>query len=332
MIWLHSFFRAGFASATLSLATALMAVPALAQTAPPQASTQVPGYYHLPLGEFQITALFDGIFEIDSALLKNIPSAELKTALTRAFVGQPKMPTAVNAFLINTGRNLILVDTGAGQLFGPGLGEVLKNLTAAGYKPEQVDTVLLTHLHGDHIGGLNDANGQPVFAQAKIWVPQVDNDFWLSQAKADAAPAEAQAYFKMARDAAAAYVAKGQWATFADGSSPVPGVKALKAYGHTPGHTMFEVQSQGEKLLIWGDIVHSAALQFATPGISVEFDADQKQAIATRRTVLQNAAASKTWVAGAHLPFPGIGHVRAQGKTSYSWIGVQFAPLPVPKP
>ena len=324
-----SIFRAGITAIVVSLAAAFVpTTSAWAQQPAEQATTQAPGYYHMPLGEFQVTALFDGIFETDQALLKNIKPTELKTALSRAFVSTSKIPTAVNAYLINTGRHLILVDTGSGLLFGPTLGSVLTNLKAAGYKPEQIDTILLTHLHGDHIGGLNDAKGQAIFPNAKIWVSQVDHDYWLSPSIAAAAPAAAQPFFKMAREAAAAYVAKGQWASFADGDTLVPGVRALKAYGHTPGHSMFEVKSKGEKMLIWGDIVHSAATQFAKPSIAIEFDSDQKQAAVTRRAVLQKTAASATWVAGAHLPFPGIGHVSADGKAGYRWVPVEFSPLP----
>ncbi|MGE5385081.1 MAG: MBL fold metallo-hydrolase, partial [Betaproteobacteria bacterium] len=235
---------------------------------------------------------------------------------------------AVNAYLINTGSNLVLVDAGAAQLFGPGLGYVLQNLKAAGYDPAQVDTVVVTHLHGDHIGGLNGADGKPVFPKANVFAAQADNDFWLSQQTADTAPKEAQPFFKMARDAAAPYQAAGRWKTFKAGETLVPGVQAVQANGHTPGHTAFAVESEGQKLLIWGDVVHAHAVQFARPGVSIEFDVDQKQAIATRRNLMKAMAESKSLVAGMHLPFPGIGHVRAEGKGSYTWVPVEFSPLP----
>jgi glyoxylase-like metal-dependent hydrolase (beta-lactamase superfamily II) len=305
-----------------------MGLASLAQAEAPMVGTQVPGYYRIQLGQFEITALYDGAIELDTKLLKNASAADLKHLLSRMFVGNPKMQTAVNAYLINTGSHLVLVDTGAAKLFGPSLGYVLQNMKTAGYEPAHVDTVIITHLHGDHMGGLNDTNGQPIFPKAKILVSQADNDFWLSQKVADGAPAEVQPYFKMARDTAAPYLASGQWQTFTEGSLLVPGVQAVKANGHTPGHTAYAVESEGQKLLIWGDVVHAHAVQFARPGVSIEFDIDQKQAIATRRSLMKAMAASKSLVAGMHLPFPGIGHVRADGKGSYSWVPIEFGPLP----
>ena len=308
-------------------AAALMGLASLSQAEAPKLQTQVPGYYRIQLGQFEITALYDGAIELDTKLLKNTSAAELQRLLSRMFVGNPKMQTAVNAYLINTGSHLVLVDTGAAKLFGPSLGYVLQNMKAAGYEPAQVDTVIITHLHGDHMGGLNDASGQPLFSKAEIWVAQADSDFWLSQKVADGAPTEVQPFFKMVRDSAAPYLASGQWKTFVEGSILVPGIQAVKANGHTPGHTAYAVESEGQKLLIWGDLVHAHAVQFARPGVSIEYDIDPKQAIATRRSILKAMAASKSLVAGMHLPFPGIGHVRADGKGRYSWVPIEFAPL-----
>jgi len=312
----------------LAAFASLTVMPPLAQAEAPQVQTQVPGYYRTQLGDFEVTALYDGAIELETKLLKNARPQDLNALLARMFVGNPKMQTAVNAYLINTGKNLVLVDTGAAKLFGPSLGNIAANLKAAGYSLEQVDTVVLTHLHADHMGGLNDAGGQPIFPKARILAAQEDNDFWLSEKVAAAAPEGMQPFFKLSRDSAAPYLAKGQWATFAAGSELVPGIRAIKANGHTPGHTAFAVESKGQKLLIWGDLVHAHAVQFAKPGVSIEFDVDQKQAIATRKAIMKEAAASKVLVGGMHLPFPGLGHVRAEGKGSYAWVPVEFAPLP----
>lgn len=291
-------------------------------------TTQVPGYYRLQLGQFEITALYDGAIELDTTLLHNAKPADLNRLLARMFVGNPKMQTAVNAYLINTGNHLVLVDTGASTLFGPTLGFALANMRASGYEPAQVDTVIITHLHGDHMGGLNDGEGKPLFPKATVWVARADNDFWLTEATAKAAPEAMQPFFKMARDTAAPYLASKQWQTFGEGTEIVPGIKAVQASGHTPGHTAYKVASAGQELLIWGDVVHAHAIQFAKPGVSIEFDVDQKQAIATRRALMKAMAKSKTLVAGMHLPFPGIGHVRAEGKGSYAWVPIEFAPMP----
>jgi len=308
---------------------AFMGHTPLAQAKAPKVQTQVPGYYRLQLGQFEITALYDGAIELDTKLLRNTTSADLNRLLSRMFVGNPKMQTAVNSYLINTGDHLVLVDTGAGKLFGPSLGYLRQNMKAAGYEPNQVDMVIITHLHPDHMGGLNGTGGQPLFPKAKVFVSQAESDFWLSQKIAAGAPTKNQQYFKIARDIAAPYLASGQWKTFSEGSVLVPGIQAVKANGHTPGHTAYAVESEGKKLLIWGDLVHAHAVQFARPGVSIEFDTDQKQAIATRRSIMKAMAASKSLVAGMHLPFPGIGHVRADGKGRYSWVPIEFGNNPV---
>jgi len=302
----------------------LFSLAALVHAQAPKMQTQVPGYYRIQLGQFEVTALYDGAIELDTKLLHNTKATDLDRLLARMFVGNPKMQTAVNAYLINTGTHLVLVDTGAAKLFGPTLGYVVQNMRAAGYEPGQVDTVVITHLHGDHMGGLNDGDGNLLFPKATIWVSQADNDYWLSEKTAASAPEKAQPFFKMARDTAAPYLATGQWKTFSEGTVLVPGVKAVKANGHTPGHTAYGVESEGQHLLIWGDLVHAHAVQFARPGVSFEFDVDQKQAIATRKAIMKEMAASQSLVAGMHLPFPGIGHVRAEGKGSYAWVPVEF--------
>lgn len=325
---MSKFFRLILAHAAITL----FGLASIAQAEAPKVMTQVPGYYRYQLGQFEITALYDGALELDTKLLHNTTPTELNRLLSRMFVGNPKMQTAVNAYLINTGKNLVLVDTGAAKLFGPTLGFVLQNMKAAGYEPSQVDTVVLTHLHPDHMGGLDDAAGQPLFPKARILAAQADSDFWLSQKVADGSPEKIQPFFKMARDSAAPYLASGQWKTFTEGSVLVPGITAVKANGHTPGHTAFAVESEGQKLLIWGDLVHAHAVQFANPGVSIEFDTDQKQAIATRRRIMKTMADSKSLVAGMHLPFPGIGHVREDGKGRYSWVPIEFGPLPTPQP
>lgn len=301
-------------------------IPA-AQAAPPMVKTQVPGWYRLMVGDFEVTVLYDGTIGLDPTLLKNAPPQDIRRLLRRAFADGPKMQTAVNAFLINTGDHLVLVDAGAAKLFGPTLGAVAYNLKAAGYDPAQVDTVLVTHLHGDHIGGLLGADGKPVFPNADVRVSRADADFWLSPAVAEKAAPDAQAFFKIARDVAAPFQASGRWKTFAPGEELVPGIKAADARGHTPGHIAYSVQSKGSSLLILGDAVHSAAVQFPRPTVAIEFDVDKKQAVATRLRLFKEAAAGRLLVAGMHLPFPGIGHVRAEGKNRYAWVPAEFSPL-----
>lgn len=314
----------------LFVAGAFLLASGLAAAEAPQQNTQVPGYYRLNLGKFEVTALYDGAIDLDEKLLKNVQKRDVQRLLARQFLQGPKVQTAVNAYLVNTGSKLILVDAGAAKLFGPGLGNIVDNLKAAGYKPEQIDTVLVTHLHGDHVNGLVGPDGQRVFANAEIWSAKADNDFWLNADTAAKAPQDAQPFFKMARDAAAPYLAAGKWKTFDADGELLPGVSSLATHGHTPGHASYLFENGGQKLLVLGDLVHNHAVQFARPDVAIEFDSDAKQAVDTRKRIFYRAAREKLLVAGMHLPFPGIGHVRKEAAGGYAWVPAEFAPLAAP--
>lgn len=311
----------------LALAS-LLALPFAVRAEAPLQNQQVPGYYRLALGQFEVTALYDGSIALDEKLLKGVAKRDLQRLLAREFLQGPAVQTAVNAYLVNTGQRLILVDAGAAKLFGPTLGNIVDNLKAAGYRPEQVDTVLLTHLHGDHVNGLVTADGQRVFVNAEVWSAKADNDFWLSETIAAQAPQEAQGFFKMSRDAAAPYLAAGRWKTFDGERELAPGVSSVDTHGHTPGHASYLFNSGEQRLLVLGDIVHNHAVQFARPEVSLEFDVDQKQAIATRKRIFAQVARERLMVAGMHLPFPGIGHVRKEAKGGYAWVPAEFTLLP----
>lgn len=310
----------------LLLAT-LLAGTGLAQAEAPLQHTQVPGYYRLMLGSLEVTALYDGAIDLDQKLLKDIAARDVQRLLARQFLKGPKVQTAVNAYLVNTGNQLVLVDAGAAKLFGPGLGNIVSNLKAAGYTPEQVDVVLITHLHGDHVNGLVTPDGQRVFPNAQIWSAQADNAFWLSEDIAAKAPKDFQPFFKMSRDAAAPYRATGQWHTFDSDRELLPGIRSVDTHGHTPGHASYLFASGEQKLLVLGDLVHNHAVQFARPEVAFEYDNDPKQAVVTRKRIFAMAAREKLLIAGMHLPFPGVGHVRKEPK-GYAWVPAEFTPLP----
>ncbi|MEC3763981.1 MBL fold metallo-hydrolase [Cupriavidus sp. SS-3] len=307
---------------------------ASAQTATPpaQQKTQVPGYYRMMVGQLEVTALYDGYIDLDPKLFKYTSAREVQSLLARMFLtSTPGMQTAVNAYLIHTGSRLVLVDTGAAGCFGPTLGRIGENLRAAGYAPEQVDTVLLTHLHGDHACGLA-TDGKAAFPNATVYVDKADLDYWLSEANAAAAPKEAQGLFAMARAAAAPYQAAQRLRTF-NGSARsesiaelVPGVRVVPANGHTPGHSGYLFTSGNDSLLLWGDIVHNHALQLRRPQVAIEFDVDSNQAVITRKRILEQAARGRLWVGGAHMPFPGLGHVR-RDTAGYTWVPAEYGPI-----
>ena len=317
-----------FKTVSRSLLAAGLAFCALSlQAAPPAQTTQVPGYYRHATGDFEVTALYDGYVDLGTPLLKGLRAEQIQSLLARMFLENSKgVQTAVNAYLIHTGSNLVLVDAGSASCFGPTLGQVQANIRAAGYKPEDVDTVLLTHLHPDHLCGVLDQAGQPAFPNATLWAAQEDTDFWLSEKVAAAAPEANKPFFQMAMNAARPYQAAGKFRSFKAGDALLPGVSVVSTHGHTPGHSSYLFTSGKQNLLVWGDIVHSHAVQFRHPEVSLEFDVDQKQAIATRKALFERATKAGWAIAGAHLPFPGLGYIRKE-RNGYAWVPVEFGPI-----
>src|SRR3546814_99401 len=164
------------------------------------------------------------------------------------------------------------------------------------------------------------------FPNATVYVAKHEAGYWLNKETAAKAPKEAQPFFQFAQDAVAPYETAGKLKQFAAGDTLAEGVASLALPGHTPGHEGYMFSSKGQQLLVWGDVIHSHAVQFPNPQVSIDFDSDQKQAIATREKILERAAQEKFWIAGAHLPFPGIGHASKQ-KTGYRWIAAEYSPL-----
>lgn len=305
-----------------ALAGSMLMLSFAAQAGAPQVKTQAPGFYRMMLGDFEVTALFDGTIDLEpKKLLTNTTQAQVGKLLDRSF-DKDLVPTSVNAYLVNTGSKLVLIDTGAGSLFGPTLGNLRNNLLAAGYKPEQVDDVLITHMHGDHVGGLI-VDGKLAFPNATVHAGQEDADFWLSKANLEKASAEMKGYFQGAMASMNPYVDAGKFKPLKGGTELVPGVKAVPAHGHTPGHNVYVLESKGQKLMLWGDLMHVAAVQFAQPQVTISFDVDSKPAAVERKKAYADAAQGRYLVGSAHLPFPGLGHIRAEGK-SYVWVPVDY--------
>lgn len=288
-------------------------VAASAATAPasakmPFAKAQAPGFFRRKLGEFEVTALLDGDIELELKLFSG-NATEMEKLSAESFQSSPPR-SHVNAFAVNTGDKLYLVDTGTGALMGSSLGRVTENLVLAGINPDQVDAILLTHLHPDHFGGMT-VEGRPAYKNADVYVSEADAKFWLGTEMAEKAPADFKPFFQMAAATMKPYAHR---------LKPLPangeiaaGVTALSLAGHTVGHTGFVFASGKEQLLIWGDIVHNAAIQFPKPEITLAFDTDQGQAAAARKKAFDMTASDRLLVAGAHLPYPGLGFVERTG-------------------
>lgn len=316
--------------ASLMLAGAALA-PLAGHAAAPLVGTQAPGYYRTMLGDFEITALSDGThpFPIDT-VMTGITPAQIKKDLDHADLAAP-VQGSINAFLINTGAKLILVDAGAGALYGDCCGKLLANLRAAGYRPEQVDELLLTHLHKDHAGGIM-AQGAAAFPNALLRLSQAEADYWLTPANKAKAPDFLSTFFDAARAAVAPYQAAGRYRPYAGFGQIDAGIEALPAPGHTPGHAMYLVRSKHQQLLIWGDIVHVSAIQLPDPQATVKYDSSEDDARTTRARLLQMAAGEHLLVGAAHIAFPGLGHIRRSANGAYDWLPMNYDGAPASNP
>ena len=191
--------------------------------------------------------------------------------------------------MINTGSKLVLVDSGAGDFFGPKSGgRLVANLKASGYRPDQIDAVLLTHIHGDHSGGLT-VGGKVIFPNATVYVNEREKDYWLSSVEEAKAPPEKKSTFSHAHAVIDPYIEKGRLKTFAGETELFPGIRTWPHPGHTPGHTFYVVESRGQKLVLMGDTVHAKEVQFPRPEITISFDHDSTAAAAQRKQFFEDA-------------------------------------------
>lgn len=308
---------------TLIAAGALAATAASAQAAPTW--SQAPGYYRMQLGDFRVTVLSDGSVDRDLPAIMSDPDM----VRARYMAQHQELPArlSINCYLIDTGEHRILVDTGAGELFGKGVaGQLVANLRSAGYAPQDIDIILLTHIHGDHSGGLS-IGGQRLFPAATVYVDAADPALWLSKAAEAAAPHTRRATFEQSRKTVGPYVIAGRLKTFTAPATLLPGVRAIPLRGHTPGQSGYVIESQGQRLLLWGDVIHSAEVQFRDPAVTIHYDVDPKAAATTREAILAETATSGILVGGAHISFPGLGHVVRETE-GYSWVPLPWSSQP----
>jgi len=322
-----SFLRTSALAVVLTIsAAACVTLPEVASAGAPAVKTQAPGFYRIMVGAFEVTALSDGTVPFDTHKnLTNTTPAQTDEALAKFYLANP-VEASINAFLINTGDKLVLVDTGTASFFGPSLGKLAGNLAAAGYKPEQVDEIYVTHFHIDHIGGLV-SNGQMAFPNAIVRADKRDADYWLSEQNLKNAPPETKSFYEGAQAALGPYIKAGKFKPFDGDTDLVPGLRAMAGYGHTPGHTFYVAESNGQSIVFWGDLVHMAPVQLPNPSVTAAFDVDAKAAATQRKRVFADFARRGTLVGAAHIAFPGLGRLHAEGK-GYVWVPVNYSSKP----
>jgi glyoxylase-like metal-dependent hydrolase (beta-lactamase superfamily II) len=271
---------------------------------------QIRGVYHRRIGDIVVTAVSDGSLERTHEMMLNVGEEEARQRLSAAF--RTAFVLSVNAFLIHSGDRLALIETGSGNYLGSTAGHLLANLAAAGVAPSAIDTILLTHMHPDHSAGLtNMTTGQANYPEAELVVHENEPRHWFDDAAmARGTEREKRLMFQQAREQTAPYLKRMR--TFSQGEV-FPGVTALPIHGHTPGHTGYLIESAGERLLIWGDVVHIPEVQVPRPEVSMVVDTDPVAAAAARRRIFDMAASERLLVTGMHLHFPGFAHVVREG-------------------
>ena len=318
-----------FTRRTFLAGSALAAVSASADpaaAAAPSADKETPGIYRYRIGTFELTALYDGIWyrPITDAFIRNAPFAEVEHALADAFMPADKLATPFTTLIVNTGKKLVLLDTGTGGQIAPSAGVLRDNLAAAGIDPRAVDQIVISHFHPDHINGIKDKDNDLVFPNAEILVPAAEWAFWMDDANMNAAEGALKLTFRNQRRIFSD-IAK-QITRFEPGAEVAPGIVTLPAPGHTPGHTAFAVSSGGSTVMIQSDVTNIPELFVRNPDWHVAFDVDPILAQQTRHKFYDMAAAEKATVVGFHFTFPSIGHIEKDG-TKYRLIPSAWNPV-----
>jgi glyoxylase-like metal-dependent hydrolase (beta-lactamase superfamily II) len=282
---------------------------------PPSPALADDGAKSFRFGDIEIVALLDARNNAQpSGLLLTSPET------VKEYVPSDSYPLVVSAFVAKLNGQTVLFDTGNGPGSG---GKLHERLAQAGFPLEQIEAVAITHMHGDHVGGLLSKNGQAAFPKATVYIAQPESDFWLKEAKAKSQPQGIRAGAKRAAAALKPY--QGRIKLFQFGEEILPGVRPSPALGHTPGHTFFNLSAGQDKVIVMGDIVHIAPVQLPRPDVAISFDVDPEAAVKARLEAFEAAAASQTPIVGMHLPFPGLGRISKDGQ------GFAFAPAEAEK-
>ena len=285
------------------------------------------GVYRYKVGSFQIVQLMDGArtFPMPDNFVLNISKDEAIKAAAAAYMPYGKVTIPFSPMIVNTGSKLVAIDTGNGlgafSATKGVIGQARVNMAAAGIDPKQIDIVLISHFHGDHIGGLKDADGSPAFPNAEIKVPEVELAFWSDPANAGRANVFNKAQFPTVAEV----LERLKVTTYKSGLEVAPGITAIATPGHTPGHTSFGIASGNSSILVQTDVTNIPSFFLRHPDWHSVYDNQPEVAQATRHRIYDMAAADKMIVVGYHFPYPCVGHIERNGR-DYRLVPVAWDP------
>jgi glyoxylase-like metal-dependent hydrolase (beta-lactamase superfamily II) len=291
------------------------ATPRPAGASAPAAGKQAPGFYRYKVGSIEVTVVTDGFnrMPIPDGFVLNASKDEINAALVSSFLEKDVFVGPYNPIFVNTGAKLAVIDTGLGEAaYGTNKGangQLLINLAAAGIDAKTVDAVIISHYHTDHLNGVLKADDSLAFPNAEILVPAPEHKYWMDDGEMSrASTPRIQGLFKNARRVMRGEVLK-RLRTYEWGQEVIPGVTAIGAPGHSPGHTCHIIASGTSKVYVQGDVTNTPFLFVRNPGWHAFFDHDPVEAEATRRKVYDMLVAEKMLVQGFHYPFPSLAHV-----------------------
>ncbi|WP_244548221.1 MBL fold metallo-hydrolase [Bosea vaviloviae] len=315
--------RRGFLGGAAALAAgATLPLGGAALAKAPLSNTQSGYFYRFMLGTAEVTVVSDGPLPLGDpgASFLGVPKETVYGMLENNFLAKDNVVLEQNVPIVNFGDRLVMFDTGMGfsKAFGPTTGRLLKSMAEAGIKPEDIDAIVISHAHIDHIGGISSQDGKPHFPNAQIYISQIDYDFWLDDARLGTP-------FKAFGEHARANLrpVKDRIVFFKDGQEFLPGVQAIAAPGHSPGHHIFRVASSGKSFAFLGDLTHHAILLTEKPRLEFAYDFDPKQAVESRVKLLTILADEKTPVMSYHFAWPGFGNLAKAGD------GFRYYPTPM---
>ena len=311
---------------TLLAAGAALAAPALWRSRPAAAKTAMQGpkrpqVYRFSLGGFEVTTLLDGAVPVDGPhpiFGENQPPEEVAAHAEANFLPTDRMEISFTPVLVDTGESRVLFDVGNGPDGAFAEGTLTDLLAGEGIEPESIDTVVLTHMHPDHIGGLM-RNGSPTFANARYVTGEAEYAFWSHHDRL-AGPTESTANLVQSNVVPLAE----RMRFIGDEGEVVPGITAVAAFGHTPGHLAFHLESEGRRLLLWADTANHYVMSVQRPDWHVRFDMDKEAAVATRKRLMDMANADRLPVIGYHMPFPAVGFIEKPTPDSYRWVQASY--------